>query len=106
FVRRMLPRTHRYPLSPYTTLFRSDKSAAPSWMNQDQSSIKLLIDGTSSTTNLVKKKPSGSSENSSSKLDATNQLMQAVIDRSEQDRKSTRLNSSHVSISYAVFCLK
>src|SRR5207249_8802003 len=26
--------------------------------------------------------------------------------RSRQDRKSTRLNSSHVSISYAVFCLK
>src|SRR5438067_10204212 len=26
--------------------------------------------------------------------------------RSERDRKSTRLNSSHVSISYAVFCLK
>src|SRR5207249_8182849 len=27
-------------------------------------------------------------------------------DRSVPDRKSTRLNSSHVSISYAVFCLK
>src|SRR5690606_42053684 len=27
-------------------------------------------------------------------------------DRREQDRKSTRLNSSHVKISYAVFCLK
>src|SRR5438067_7333571 len=26
--------------------------------------------------------------------------------RSRRDRKSTRLNSSHVSISYAVFCLK
>src|SRR5699024_11869509 len=26
--------------------------------------------------------------------------------RAEADRKSTRLNSSHVSISYAVFCLK
>src|SRR5437868_8831916 len=26
--------------------------------------------------------------------------------RSDRDRKSTRLNSSHVSISYAVFCLK
>src|SRR5215510_11356371 len=26
--------------------------------------------------------------------------------RSAQDRKSTRLNSSHVAISYAVFCLK
>src|SRR5689334_24077946 len=27
-------------------------------------------------------------------------------DRDERDRKSTRLNSSHSSISYAVFCLK
>src|SRR3712207_8393056 len=27
-------------------------------------------------------------------------------DRSEADRKSTRLNSSHANISYAVFCLK
>src|SRR5262245_64932498 len=32
-------------------------------------------------------------------LEATRQLM-------EQDRKSTRLNSSHLGISYAVFCLK
>src|SRR5437773_9065480 len=31
------------------------------------------------------------------------QLMTAV---SPQDRKSTRLNSSHITISYAVFCLK
>src|SRR5699024_11620081 len=29
-----------------------------------------------------------------------------VIGNMSQDRKSTRLNSSHVSISYAVFCLK
>src|SRR5690625_7314926 len=28
------------------------------------------------------------------------------IEQPEQDRKSTRLNSSHVAISYAVFCLK
>src|SRR5690625_5580373 len=27
-------------------------------------------------------------------------------ERTQQDRKSTRLNSSHVAISYAVFCLK
>src|SRR5690606_41953650 len=27
------------------------------------------------------------------------------VDEQEQDRKSTRLNSSHVKISYAVFCL-
>src|SRR5438309_7944856 len=30
----------------------------------------------------------------------------AAVRRLEQDRKSTRLNSSHSSISYAVFCLK
>src|SRR5438874_7033198 len=29
-----------------------------------------------------------------------------VADRRREDRKSTRLNSSHVEISYAVFCLK
>src|SRR5207249_10155227 len=29
-----------------------------------------------------------------------------VAQRAHRDRKSTRLNSSHVSISYAVFCLK
>src|SRR5690554_7144995 len=31
---------------------------------------------------------------------------QAIILTGRQDRKSTRLNSSHVRISYAVFCLK
>src|SRR5699024_12682309 len=30
----------------------------------------------------------------------------AVVIKSPRDRKSTRLNSSHVSNSYAVFCLK
>src|ERR1039458_10557706 len=29
-----------------------------------------------------------------------------AADRERQDRKSTRLNSSHLGISYAVFCLK
>src|SRR5437667_6199992 len=29
-----------------------------------------------------------------------------VLNPSSQDRKSTRLNSSHITISYAVFCLK
>src|SRR5438067_8947364 len=33
-------------------------------------------------------------------------LENMVVGRPPGDRKSTRLNSSHVSISYAVFCLK
>src|SRR5438067_3882380 len=32
--------------------------------------------------------------------------MKQILEASALDRKSTRLNSSHVSISYAVFCLK
>src|SRR5207249_8670890 len=32
--------------------------------------------------------------------------VQFAHEQAEEDRKSTRLNSSHVSISYAVFCLK
>src|SRR5690606_40487232 len=35
-----------------------------------------------------------------------NALLQATVIGQHQDRKSTRLNSSHVKISYAVFCLK
>src|SRR5690242_10507266 len=33
-------------------------------------------------------------------------MKSAVLGEGEEDRKSTRLNSSHMSISYAVFCLK
>src|SRR5256886_4452973 len=40
------------------------------------------------------------------KLDATIGLAKRDGTTSEEDRKSTRLNSSHSQISYAVFCLK
>src|SRR3989442_1822758 len=41
------------------------------------------------------------------KPDAASAHMQRALDLDRlQDRKSTRLNSSHVRISYAVFCLK
>src|SRR5438067_3601412 len=39
-------------------------------------------------------------------LDAEGGACTSAIATKEIDRKSTRLNSSHVSISYAVFCLK
>src|SRR5699024_11631652 len=48
-------------------------------------------------------------ENSSAVIDAGADgvsVISAVTQASNIDRKSTRLNSSHVSISYAVFCLK
>src|SRR5439155_6798743 len=39
-------------------------------------------------------------------LRATFEGADVTVDEAESDRKSTRLNSSHVAISYAVFCLK
>src|SRR5690348_17875842 len=39
-------------------------------------------------------------------LNAPKRYMRYRLNRIAQDRKSTRLNSSHPSISYAVFCLK
>src|SRR3712207_8632387 len=36
----------------------------------------------------------------------TRALLRALAGAGPQDRKSTRLNSSHANISYAVFCLK
>src|SRR5690554_6970026 len=39
------------------------------------------------------------------KISVTSPIARAMIGK-EEDRKSTRLNSSHVRISYAVFCLK
>src|SRR5699024_11564124 len=47
-------------------------------------------------------------ENGISFTEFTYQILQAIdfYHLNKEDRKSTRLNSSHVSISYAVFCLK
>src|SRR3712207_9020452 len=78
----MIRRPPRSTLFPYTTLFRSREF-------HDQAPL------TSSTTrayNLFRQ--SGLS-------------LETFIDRLySADRKSTRLNSSHANISYAVFCLK
>src|SRR2546430_9620577 len=43
---------------------------------------------------------------SRTKVDATRREKIAAQRAAERDRKSTRLNSSHSQISYAVFCLK
>src|SRR5438034_6251957 len=94
----MLRRTPRSTLFPYTTLFRSSfRIRHRLWPPRDRASRY-----TSVRRNGV--------------LDRS--LMRDVVDRTSTcagighaldvgaDRKSTRLNSSHTVISYAVFCLK
>src|SRR5437667_3256017 len=43
----------------------------------------------------------GASPDAAQRIDAL-----VMVTRHDEDRKSTRLNSSHITISYAVFCLK
>src|SRR5690554_7035217 len=88
----MLRRPPRSTLFPYTTLFRSRGGGRGQRGKDDDSSSSSssASSSSSSSTPLHEKPPT------------------VVIDaaESDEDRKSTRLNSSHVRISYAVFCLK
>src|SRR5437870_8019050 len=77
----MVPRPPRPTLFPYTTLFRSLQLAA---RELEQLAPEVIH--------------------------AARRMHARVLARQQahdgEDRKSTRLNSSHVAISYAVFCLK
>src|SRR5688572_32739926 len=76
----MIRRPPRSTLFPYTTLFRSD-----------------ILDLSKIESGTVTVEPEDIGFAS---------LRDAVRRTFHQDRKSTRLNSSHSQISYAVFCLK
>src|SRR3712207_8925069 len=84
----MIRRPPRSTLFPYTTLFRSDDA------------VVLVLD---ERTDVVERRnPAGGDDRHA-------QLAREAhggLDVHAGDRKSTRLNSSHANISYAVFCLK
>src|SRR2546429_6829294 len=80
----MIRRPPRSTLFPYTTLFRSSVSSQQSRISNSSGSRQIL-----------------------SRLGIDPDLVAVVHEgRNVEDRKSTRLNSSHGYISYAVFCLK
>src|SRR3712207_8775581 len=78
----MIRRPPRSTLFPYTTLFRSLQDDEP---GETEDLVERLMG----------KKP-----------EMRFQFIQENARFVEEDRKSTRLNSSHANISYAVFCLK
>src|SRR5687768_17861066 len=88
----MIPRTPRSTLFPYTTLFRSPERAVENYLDSTQCE---------SMTASVKGRAGIHQSNCIGTRTAYR-----VVDPQLQDRKSTRLNSSHGYISYAVFCLK
>src|SRR2546430_4151207 len=90
----MIRRPPRSTLFPYTTLFRSegvDKGLGPVY------NARSCVD---CHQNPVTGGNSQVSELRAGHLDSSGHFV------SPTDRKSTRLNSSHSQISYAVFCLK
>src|SRR4051794_41750444 len=96
----MLRRPRASTLFPYTTLFRS---------RQYQSSVHVFDPSTGIWTK-VASLPSGHSHFHNA-IDVYNDRIivaggKTADEAASKDRKSTRLNSSHMSISYAVFCLK
>src|SRR3712207_8823174 len=87
----MIRRPPRSSLFPYTTLFRSKPDKGPGSMYQ------AMIHGLPPLA--IRGAIYYQGEN-----DAGN--VKYAEDLKRLDRKSTRLNSSHANISYAVFCLK
>src|SRR5256885_7106661 len=87
----MIRRPPRSTLFPYTTLFRSNKN-------------KLVGKGRYPV--FLEKKFNGIRQHNQHTKWPCPVGAVAVLPQGEQDRKSTRLNSSHLVISYAVFCLK
>src|SRR3712207_8792137 len=84
----MIRRPPRSTLFPYTTLFRSPLAQEIQKLSASAPDIKhgLTVPEEVEVTSLA--------------------VADKVLGTTEEDRKSTRLNSSHANISYAVFCLK
>src|SRR5437870_7407918 len=92
----MIRRPPRSTLFPYTTLFRSYRRKV-SWGARIGDQEELFT--TASVPIMTRLRMP--------ERQVLDTLVEAGVARSRsQDRKSTRLNSSHVAISYAVFCLK
>src|SRR3712207_7359743 len=89
----MIRRPPRSTLFPYTTLFRSSKQKSVVWPGEPDP-LGATWDGEGINFALF-------SENAE-------KVELCLFDPTgrREDRKSTRLNSSHANISYAVFCLK
>src|SRR3712207_7805329 len=98
----MIRRPPRSTLFPYTTLFRS-----PFWALLAPTAVGVFAFPTVAATLLpLLVVPSGVGVAYAGLVAGLALAASAVAARVGRDRKSTRLNSSHANISYAVFCLK
>src|SRR2546426_4792067 len=92
----MIRRPPRSTLFPYTTLFRSF------WVLADDRVRESTAAERDSMGAIIGRRTRAEIQDADRAIDKC----KAGYDGSHRDRKSTRLNSSHLVISYAVFCLK
>src|SRR5260221_6354651 len=94
----MIRRPPRSTLFPYTTLFRS-----PRWnsLSREEAAREILpcCGSKNWAASMASKRPI---QDELSLMETSDAIWGGL----GEDRKSTRLNSSHTVISYAVFCLK
>src|SRR5262245_63954450 len=93
----MLRPPPRSTLFPYTTLFRSPTSATSSRSSSRDRPARGIHPAAAAHARSRRRASAG---------DPCPQAAALREARRRRDRKSTRLNSSHLGISYAVFCLK
>src|SRR3712207_7980396 len=95
----MIRRPPRSTLFPYTTLFRSrmTRSAPAQRRDSDRLTLPSSANVLVARTRPVARRPGSD--------DGGAHLVVSDPATGGADRKSTRLNSSHANISYAVFCL-
>src|SRR5256885_13284921 len=101
----MIRRPPRSTLFPYTTLFRS-QGGQRAYAAQNGVSLQIRAALRAAAKQPFKaiaggRQPKTNDDGEKSAVD----VYPDGCDRDEKDRKSTRLNSSHLVISYAVFCL-
>src|SRR3712207_7620724 len=94
----MIRRPPKSALFPSTTLFRSRE--VRDLIDRLEDHERLIFDMVQRTWSDLERAASASPPRARAEIDA-------LVDKAlAEDRKSTRLNSSHANISYAVFCLK
>src|SRR3712207_8709745 len=94
----MIRRPPRSTLFPYTTLFRSGPRLLDRLLDSVEDRYAFVV-----LAALARRHPR---DDIGAALEHPSRVECTLSARYAQDRKSTRLNSSHANISYAVFCLK
>src|SRR5206468_11047884 len=101
----LIPRPPRSTLFPYTTLFRSSSVHHP-FTSPNAEDIALLDSAPERVRALAYDVVLNGLELGGGSIRINDPALQRKVLSLLGDRKSTRLNSSHDQISYAVFCLK